>query len=111
MSQSNNPVRKTDPKTSHEAAERARKKAPVIRDVVLRVVREHQPLTHDELIAEYRSLILAEPDTPRASDSGIRTRVSELCRAGCITSDKDDGVSNFGNGAKRWITTPKGDVA
>lgn len=97
------PVRPGHPDTSHEAAATAAERAPVIRDVVLRLMQEHGPMTHDEVIAEYRSLLLAEPDTPRASDSGIRTRLSELVRRGLVTSDETKGFSNFGNSATRWV--------
>lgn len=97
------PVRPDHPDTSHEAAATAAQRAPVIRDVVLRLVRENGPMTHDELIAAYRSLLLAEPDTPRASDSGIRTRLSELVRRGVVTRDETRGYSNFGNSATRWV--------
>lgn len=103
MANSTITARSTDPDTSHEAAVKATGRAPVIRDVVIRLVRELGPLTHDELIGQYRRLMILEPDTPRASDQGIRTRLSELCKSGLITIDSQEGLSNYGNRAKKWV--------
>lgn len=107
MSQATLPVRNDDPETSYAAAVRAAVRAAVgaskVRPVVLALVREHGPLTHDELIGQYHRLLIIEPDTPRASESCIRTRRKELVRAGLIAQDPEEGISLFGNRAKRWI--------
>lgn len=104
MAQATLPVRSDDPETSHAAAARAAVGASkAARPVVLALVREHGPLTHDELICQYHRLLIIEPHTPRASESGIRTRLKELVRAGLIAQDPEEGISLFGNRAKRWI--------
>lgn len=103
MSQSTLSARSTDPDTSQAAAEQALKRAPIIRDVVLELVREHGPLTHDQLIAEYNTRVVMDPDTPRASESGIRTRLSELKRSGLVAQAEEEGKSAFGNRAKQWV--------
>lgn len=102
MSQSTLPVRNTDPDTSHEAAEKAAVGASKIRPVILEILREAGPMTHDELIAAYRAKVIAQPWTPKASDSGIRTRLKELAAAGVAAEDDEKGQSTFGNSAKRW---------
>lgn len=96
-------VRADDPDTSYEAAMKAALDASKVRPVVLELVREHGPLTHYELINWYRRLLAFEESTPRASDSGIRTRLRELVKAGLIVEDAEEGHSLFGNRAKRWI--------
>jgi hypothetical protein len=103
MSDSSTAVRTNDPDTSHEAAEKAAMGASKVRPVVLSLVREFGPITHDELIGQYHRLLIIEPNTPRASESGIRTRLSELRRAGLIEQDSEKGVSTYGNSAKRWV--------
>ncbi|BAS11852.1 hypothetical protein AHiyo8_01550 [Arthrobacter sp. Hiyo8] len=84
-------VRADDPDTSYEAAMKAALGASEVRPVVLELVREHGPLTHDELINWYRRLLAFEEGTPRASDSGIRTRLRELVKAGLIVEDAEEG--------------------
>lgn len=103
MSQATLPVRHTDPDTSYEAAVKAAVGASKVRPVVLEIVREHGPLTHDEVIGHYNRLLVINPDTPRASESGIRTRLTELRKRGLIAEDPERGHSKFGNSAKRWI--------
>lgn len=97
------PVRSTDPDTSREAASIAMGRAGTIRPIVLALVREHGPLTHDELIGQYHRLMIIDPKTPKASESGLRTRLSELVRRGLIREDATRGKSLFGNTAKRWV--------
>lgn len=105
MTRSTTPVRTSDPETSYAAAVKAAEGAPKIRHVVRALVEEFGPLTQDELIGQYRKLEIFAPLTPKASDSGIRTRLSELRHQGDIVQDEEEGLSRFGNRAKRWITT------
>lgn len=102
MSSPTLPVRHTDPDTSREAAEKAAFGSSKVRPVVLQILREAGPMTHDELIAAYHAKVIAEPWTKRASDSGIRTRLKELAEAGVVAEDEAMGQSAFGNSAKRW---------
>lgn len=96
-------ARNTDPDTSHEAGSKAVQRAPVIRDVVLRLIESFGPMTHDEMIGHYRMLMITEPETPRASDQGIRTRLNELVKRGLITQHTEEGLSSYGNRAKKWV--------
>lgn len=97
------PVRSNDPDTSYEAAIRALVGASKIRPVILDILRgADQPMTHDEIIAAYRFRIVTVPDTPRASDSGIRTRLKELVAAGLVYRADGRGQSAYGNSATLW---------
>lgn len=109
MSQSTLPVRTGDPSTSYEAALKAAMGASHVRPVVLELVKEHGPVTHDELIAAYNMKVVVEPGTPRSSESGIRTRLKELQHQGFVTTDDELGHSKFGNSAKRWIAVDPDD--
>lgn len=97
-------ARTTDLDTSHRAGDRARERAPIIRTVIMEIMDGSEPLTHDEIIARYRLRMVTDPSTPPASDSGIRTRVSELRKAGLVVLDPTEGLSTYGNRAKRWVT-------
>lgn len=74
-------ARRTDPATSHAAAETARRRRTLVRTSVLAVLLEHPGgLTHDELIRAHRAHAAASPSWPDATDSSIRTRCHELVR-------------------------------
>lgn len=109
MTHDNLPVRDGDPETSYAAALKAAVGASKVRPVVLDLVRELGPLTHDELIHAYNRRRVMTPDTPPASESGIRTRLKELTRAGFVEADSELGISNFNNAAKRWIAVDPDD--
>lgn len=71
-------ARRSDPETSHEAA-RSVDKIRESQEAILAVFREHgRPMTDDELLRRYRAS--HAHDRPQ-SDSGIRTRRSELVEA------------------------------
>lgn len=103
MTQSTLPVRSGDPDTFYAAAVKAALGASRVRPVVLDIVRDHGPLTHDEIIRAYPTKVVMEPKTPCSSESGIRTRLKELAHQGLVAVDEEEGVSNFGNAAKKWI--------
>lgn len=109
MSQSTLPVRTGDPSTSYEAALKAAMGSSRVRPVVLDLVKEYGPLTHDELIAAYNMKVVVEPGTPRSSESGIRTRLKELQHQGFVAPDDELGHSKFGNSAKRWVAVDPDD--
>ncbi|MFF1880235.1 hypothetical protein ACFVVC_02035 [Pseudarthrobacter sp. NPDC058196] len=105
MSQSTLPVRSSDPETSYAALGASR-----IRPIVLDIVREKGPLTHDELIAAYDDRVVTSlGEVPRASDSGVRTRLKELAHQGLVTAADADGFPTYGNAAKRWIAVDPDD--
>lgn len=97
------PVRAGDPDTSAEAARNAASHAATVRPIVLDIIRDHGPMTHQDVINQYHHRQIIEPDMPRASESGIRTRVSELVDQGLVIQDFEDGQSLFGNRSKRWV--------
>jgi hypothetical protein len=70
-------ARKTDPKTSHDAADSV-KDITKTQEYVLKALKK--PRNDSQLIEAYRSLKTA----PRASESGIRSRRSELVGAGLV---------------------------
>lgn len=69
-------ARKTDPQTSHEAAESVKNVTPT-QILILSLL--EIPQTDEELVANYNALRKAYPEiVPRASASGIRSRRAEL---------------------------------
>lgn len=70
-------ARKTDPQTSHDAAESV-ENVTATQQFVLRALR--RPRNDAQLIEAYRSYKTA----PRASESGIRSRRAELVDAGYV---------------------------
>ncbi|MEH1588002.1 hypothetical protein [Cutibacterium avidum] len=95
--------------TSLEAGRDAIARAPIVRDVVLRLLASrNEPVTHQEIIGDYRRLMILEPDTPNASDSGIRTRVSELVAVGLVEAADEEGRSSAGKRSIRWVITKAG---
>lgn len=94
--------RPSDPDTSYEAGMAAALGASKIRPILVELITEHGPLTHDRLFAEYQQLSIMQTDTPRSSQSGLRTRVSELVRAGLVRMSEEEGVSQYGNRSKQW---------
>lgn len=70
-------ARKTDPKTSHDAAESVNEVTRT-QEYVLRALR--RPRNDSQLIEAYRSYKTA----PRASESGIRSRRAELVDRGLV---------------------------
>ena len=103
MSTMNLSVRSTDPDTSYEAAIRDALGASKVRPVIVEILREHdEPMTRDEIIAAYRFRMVTVPGTPKASDSGIRTRLKELLRTGVVCRADGRGKSTYGNSAALW---------
>lgn len=75
-------ARTTDPATSHEAAAHAETRRVTLRTNVydtLAITRRRHPFTLTDAVTYYH-IRAARGEVPYASDSGIRTRVSELMR-------------------------------
>lgn len=70
-------TRYTDPQTSHDAANSV-ENLTVVKQHILKILK--RPRTDVELLEAYRNLKTA----PRASDSGLRTRRSELVDLGLV---------------------------
>lgn len=82
-------ARRSDPRTSHEAAEHAQKGADLLRARVYRVMADHGDwMTHDEIWYAYRG-VSETRDWSRATEQGVRSRVAELYQDGWM--DRDDG--------------------
>lgn len=99
--------RTDDPGTSKEAAKKAVKRVPLVRNAVLLVMTEEGPGTLDQIISRFNHRAVRETDWPQASASSIRTRVSELVRCGLAEQVPDEvGRSAMGNRAAVWRVVP-----
>lgn len=98
-------VRRTNPDTSREAAAAAVPAAGTLRARVLALLMAaRKPLTDDELVERHARIYPSQP----ASPSGIRTRRSELERAGLVACVDSDGRSAGGKRARRYSVTKAG---
>jgi hypothetical protein len=77
-------TRRTDPWTSHEAADSiASEKIRASQQAILECFRHFGPMWHQLLVANYRAAQEAM-DWPEQSESGLRTRTSELVARGLV---------------------------
>jgi len=88
-------ARRSDPRTSHDAAESV-KNVTATQAFVLRVLRK--PRTDTQLIEAYRSLKKA----PLASESGIRSRRAELVDKGLVADTGQRALTPFGRQSTVW---------
>ncbi len=93
-------ARPTDPATSHEAAASI-DRLIARQSAVLEVFKKKIRLTHDQLIDEYAILF---PDFPQ-SESGLRTRCSELVDKGYVRESGDFVTKPSGRRANTWEIT------
>lgn len=75
-------ARVTDPQTSHDAANSVTNTAQT-KTAIVEIYKKFGPLTDPELIIKYYEMV-AKGLAPNASESGIRTRRSELVTMGII---------------------------
>ena len=80
-------VRKTDPLTSVEAAKSVRN-ITAVHEHLLQILRSNGPANDEQLLATWL-LLHAKGHVPRVSDSGLRSRRSELVARGLV---KDSGA-------------------
>lgn len=85
-------ARRTDPQTSHDAAQSV-KDVSKAKKAILSLLRKHQ--SDMQLVANYTKLV-RQNKAPRASESGIRSRRAELVRLGLVkdTGKRDRSASN-----------------
>ena len=88
-------ARRTDPQTSHDAAESVER----VTDTQLYILQAlRRPRTDIQLIEAYRAIGKA----PQASESGIRTRRAELVRKGLVVDAGIKQVLPSGRMAIVW---------
>jgi hypothetical protein len=85
-----------DPDTSHDAAESVGA-LTATRAAILEVLDTYGPLTDEEIARLYQG--------PRASPSGLRTRRSELVRAGKVYDTGQRRPLHSGRYAVAWAST------
>ena len=91
-------ARRTDPETSHEAAESV-KEVTLTQEFILKALRK--PRNDSQLIEAYRAYKTA----PRASESGIRSRRAELVDSGRVTDSGDRVKMPSGRWSIVWERT------
>lgn len=98
-------ARGTDPQTSHDAARSI--KADHIRasqQAILDILRDHGEMNDLELVRRYQQL--ADPGRPHQSESGIRTRRSELVDAGRVVDTGRRVAMPSGRQSILWAVAP-----
>lgn len=89
-------ARNTDPLTSHLAAASVTN-TQLLRAHIVRLFDKWGQMTDERLVSLWETI----PNFPQASPSGIRSRRSELTRAGYLVS-KGLGKSSAGRSAHVW---------
>ena len=95
-------VRRTDPISSHEAADSVQSKAAQSRDFVLYLLRDIGPASDHELVDAADLLNARLPETPRFSPSRLRTARHELARDGVVTDTGYFHLTGSGRRAQVW---------
>ena len=96
-------ARRTDPLSSHLAAERATERLTDVQERVLILLRVKGAATDNTIIQRFRD---TWPEL-RMSDQSIRSRRADLVRKGLVTHTGDFGTSPYGQPARIWkaVTT------
>lgn len=106
-------ARRSDPPTSHAAA-RSVGKMTTKQLAVHALLRRDGPMTDEQLVRSYHEAVAKRIDfhgvmLPEQSDSGIRTRRSELAQHNPALVEMHDTVKlKSGRMATRWKATPIG---
>lgn len=96
-------ARRTDPRTSHEAGEKAMRDLTAKQRAVLRVFVAMEALTDEEVAAYYVG--------PKQSPSGLRTRRAELVKLGYLKDSGRRTLNALGNNVTIWAITEEGRAA
>jgi hypothetical protein len=91
-------ARRTDPLSSHLAAEKASARLNETQERVHVLLRIKGPATDEELISRFRH---TWPEV-RVTDQSIRSRRSELVEKGYVKQADRFGVTDYGNRARVW---------
>lgn len=92
-------ARTTDPATSHEAAASVTD-LNTKQEAVLAVLREIGPSTDQRLVSVY--MFKKAGSVPRQSESGVRTRRSELTKKGLVRPSGEYRTTGSGRRAIIW---------
>jgi len=100
-------ARTTDPITSHQAAASIKKdKVRLSQEAVLRVFKQFGAMTDQELLKKYAFCIdYCGWLIPQQSESGIRTRRSELVTKGLVVDSGEKSMLPTGRKAIIWKAT------
>lgn len=100
-------ARRTDPPTSHNAAESvARRDVTAVQNAIRTLLHFHGGMTDGELIEAYQTYAKRE-GFPEHSESGIRTRRSELVRLGHVEDSGATKILPSGRPSIIWKETPR----
>ena len=94
-------ARNTDPQTSHVAAKSV-SNVERTKEIIWHMLRI-LPSTDEQLVIAYNELVQLNPmKTPQASESGIRSRRSELVDEGMIEDSGERSKTRSGRSAIVW---------
>lgn len=93
-------ARRTDPQTSHDAADKV-KHITRVQTVILLILWAKGPMT-DPQIAEHYHEQVASGSAPNHSESGLRTRRKELVDSGYIVATGEKRRLDSGRYAQVW---------
>lgn len=93
-------ARRSDPDTSHQAAATVRS-ITARQAAILKLIRTYGPVSDQSIIALYTSGIRVD-DRPAQSESGIRTRRSELVDLGLVEAS-GYGRTRSGRRCRLWV--------
>lgn len=93
-------ARKTDPKTSQQAADSVRN-ITATHERILDILREYGPM-NDEQIADICEYQVQKADMPYVSESGLRSRRSELVSRGLVVDSGDRVKMRSGRNSIVW---------
>lgn len=98
-------ARKTDPSTSHEAAESVADISVLQKNLLDIFKRTGRGLTDEQLVERYNTWRMRKK-WASASPQSIRSRRSELVVKGYIEFDGEYGVTVFGRKTRVWRLSP-----
>lgn len=98
-------ARATDPQTSFDAAKSVRN-ISITHQCILGILHEHGPCTDERILAIYRYATSLNRSALWVSESGLRTRRSELVRAGKVRNSGERAMIGSGRMAIQWEIVP-----
>jgi predicted ArsR family transcriptional regulator len=74
-----------------------------VQAVIMAILAEHGPQTHDDLCDRYHERAGRLSSVPNVTDQSVRTRTAELARRGLVRAAEEPGRSHHGYKATRWV--------